>query len=70
MNPEPAMTTEPCTLSVIELETVYDWLAQAIDSAGRDRAELFLTKLALLNAQALGDTAQVRQHIDTALLNL
>lgn len=60
----------PPTLTVAELETVYDWLAQAIDTAGRDKTALFLTKLALLNAQALGDTAQLRHHIDTALQDL
>ncbi len=60
----------PTTLSVSELETVYDWLAQAVDAAGPGKAELFLAKLALLNAQALGDTARIRQHIDSALQDL
>ncbi len=67
-------TTHPASnapaLSVPQLETVYDWLAQAIDRAGPDKTALFLTKLALLNAQALGDTALIRQHIDSALLDL
>ena len=60
----------PTTLSVPELEAVYDWLAQAVDTAGPGKAELFLAKLALLNAQALGDTARIRQHIDSALQDL
>ena len=64
------MTTNAPTLSVAELETVYDWLAQAIDRAGRDKTELFLTKLALLNAQALADPARIRHHIETALQDL
>ncbi len=64
------MTTNAPTLSVAELETVYDWLAQAVDTAGRDKAELFLAKLALLSAQALGDTARTRQLIDSALQDL
>lgn len=66
------MTTPatPPALGIAELETVYDWLAQAVDAAGRDKAELFLAKLALLNAQALGDTARIRQHIDSALKDL
>lgn len=42
-------------LTLPDLETVYDRLAHAIDQAGPDKAELFLVKLALLNAQALGD---------------
>ena len=62
-------TTHP-TLGVPELETVYDWLAHAVDAAGPGKAELFLAKLALLNAQALGDTARIRQHIDSALQDL
>lgn len=64
------MPSSPPTLGVPGLEAVYDWLAQAIDTAGRDKAALFLTKLALLNAQALGDTETIRRHIDSALLDL
>ena len=44
-------------LDIAGLETVYDLLATAIDRAGPDKTELFLVKLALLNAQALGDAA-------------
>ena len=47
-------------LSIGGLETVYDALATAIDQAGPDKAELFLVKLALLQANALGDEAQFR----------
>lgn len=61
------MTT---ALSLPDLETVYDLLAEAIDQAGPERAELFLVKLALLNAQALGQADTVRQHIHTALQDL
>lgn len=57
-------------LSIPELETVYDALAQAIDQAGPDKAELFLVKLALLNAQALCRPDTVQQHIQAALLDL
>ena len=46
------------TLSIGGLETVYDALATAIDQAGPDKAELFLVKLALLNAQALATLKQ------------
>jgi hypothetical protein len=61
-SPTPAALMEaPATtlaaLSIIGLEQVYDRLAAAIDQAGPTRSELFLVKLALLNAQALGDAA-------------
>ena len=57
-------------LSIPDLETVYDALAQAIDQAGPDKAELFLVKLALLNANALGRPDTVQQHIHAALQDL
>jgi hypothetical protein len=60
----------PAKLTVLELETVYDWLANAIDQAGRTKAELFLVKLALLDAQALCDPGRTQQHITTALKDL
>lgn len=58
------------TLPIEGLETVYDSLAQAIDQAGPDKAELFLVKLALLNANALADAALFQQQIQTALQDL
>ena len=58
------------TLKLPGLEAVYDELAQAIDLVGPERAELFLVKLALLNAHALGDAGIARQHIQTALRDL
>ena len=64
----PTMTAT--TLTIDGLETVYDALASAIDQAGPDKAQLFLVKLALLHANALGDAAQVQAHIDTALQDL
>ena len=57
-------------LTLPGLESVYDLLAEAIDQAGPDKAELFLVKLALLNVQALGDAATVQQHVQTALQDL
>ncbi|MGV1046757.1 DUF2783 domain-containing protein [Limnohabitans sp.] len=62
------MTSE--TLSIEGLETVYDALATAIDQAGADNAQLFLVKLALLNAKALGDASRVQQQIAIALQDL
>lgn len=58
------------TLTLPGLETVYDLLAEAIDTAGEDKAELFLVKLALLNAEALGDPARFAAHVQAALKNL
>ena len=57
-------------LSIDGLEVVYDALARAIDQAGPERSELFLVKLALLNAHALGDAALFQQHLQAALLDL
>ncbi len=64
------MSTAPRSLNLPDLETVYDALAEAIDQAGPDQAELFLVKLALLNANALGQAELVRQHIASALQDL
>ncbi|MEY2803708.1 MAG: hypothetical protein RL657_1044 [Pseudomonadota bacterium] len=62
--------TQPQVLSIDGLETVYDTLAQAIDLAGPERAQLFLVKLALINANALGDPDVFQQHVQTALQDL
>ena len=63
--------TNPATgLDITGLETVYDALAAAIDQAGPERSELLLVKLALLNAQALGDAALFRQQLQAALQDL
>jgi hypothetical protein len=58
------------SLDMAGLETVYDTLATAIDRAGPDKAELFLVKLALLNAHALGDAGVFQQQVDAALQDL
>ena len=64
------MTTTQPTLDIGGLEAVYDRLAQAIDTAGDAKAPLFLVKLALLNAQALGDAKLFVRHVDAALQDL
>ena len=64
------MTTPAPTLDIAGLEAVYDRLAQAIDQAGEAKSALFLVKLALLNAQALGDAALFARHVDAALQDL
>lgn len=63
-------TLQAPTLDIAGLETVYDTLATAIDQAGPEKAELFLVKLALLNAQALGDAVVFQQQVDAALLDI
>ena len=45
-------------------------LATAIDQVGADKAQLFLVKLALLNANALADEGLFQQLIEAALLDL
>jgi len=57
-------------LGIAGLEAVYDALASAIDEAGPERSELFLVKLALLNAQALGSAEAFLQHLEAALRDL
>ena len=58
------------TLDIAGLEQVYDALASAIDQAGPDKSELFLVKLALLNAKALGDPQKFEVQIADALQDL
>ncbi len=58
------------SLSLPELERVYDDLAEAIDHAGPERSELFLTKLALLLAHEVGQRARVAELLQTALRDL
>ena len=64
------MTATNKALTIPGLETVYDALASAIDQAGADKTELFLVKLALLNANALGNPERFLQHLQAALQDL
>lgn len=64
------MTESDKTLSLSGLETVYDALAVAIDQAGPERTNLFLVKLALLNANALADASLFQKHLNAALDDL
>ena len=63
-------THSPPELDIAGLETVYDTLAEAIDRVGPEHAPLFLVKLALLNAQALGDAPRFCTLIEAALQDL
>jgi len=67
--PMPIPTPE-AGLGIAGLEAVYDALAGAIDAAGPARSELLLVKLALLQAEALGDAALFQQLLQTALRDL
>lgn len=64
------MTSPTSPLTIPQLEQVYDSLAQAIDHAGPEHTTLFLTKLCLLLANALGDDAQVQELMQAALRDL
>lgn len=64
------MTATKNALTIPDLETVYDALATAIDQAGPDKAELFLVKLALLNANALTNPKTFDTHVQAALRDL
>lgn len=57
-------------LPIQDLEQVYDNLAQAIDAATPEKAELFLAKLALLAAETLGDAKQFMALIEVASQDL
>jgi hypothetical protein len=57
-------------LSLPDLESTYDLLAEAIDNAPAGTSELMLTKLALLLANELGDPARTRALLQSALADL
>lgn len=55
-------------LTIENLEEIYDALANAIDSVPENKRELFLVKLALLNANALNDKDNFMTMIHQALV--
>ena len=57
-------------LDIAGLEQVYDRLATAIDQAGPEKSELFLVKLALLQAKAMGQPAVFEAQVEAALKDL
>ena len=57
-------------LSLPDLESTYDLLAEAIDNAPAGTSELMLTKLALLLANELGDSQRVQTLVQSALADL
>lgn len=57
------------SMSITDLERIYDRLAEAIDSTGSD-SELFLVKLALLVAEAMNDVERFNALIECAVHDL
>lgn len=53
-----------------DMEAVWEALAGGLDRAGPEAETLFLSKLALLLADALGDRAGVEHLIEAALRDL
>lgn len=64
------MTHAAKTLTIPDLEVVYDTLATAIDEVGQEKVSLFLVKLALLNANALASADVFRSQVQAALKDL
>jgi hypothetical protein len=58
------------TMPFEDLESAYETLAMAIDSAGAQREALFLTRLALVLSHELGDITAFKGAIRTALEGL
>lgn len=58
------------TMPFEDLESAYEALATAINSAGAPREALFLTRLALVLGHELGDIATFKSAIRTALEGL
>lgn len=58
------------TLTIADLETLYDHLADSLDRTPPDKRELMLVKLALLAAEALGNAGRFAQLTETAMRDL
>ena len=57
-------------MTPLDLEKVYDALAQSLDAVGPEKSELFLAKLALLLANDIGDSGRVLTLIEAAKCHL
>jgi hypothetical protein len=53
-----------------DLESAYETLATAIDTAGEQKEALFLARLALVLAHEIGDIAAFRKAVANALEDL
>ena len=57
-------------MSPIDVERIYEALAETLDTIGAEKSELFFAKLTLLLSNELGDAEQVLSFIDMASINL
>jgi len=57
-------------MNQLDLETVYERLATAIDQSGEEKSALMLAKLSLLMARDIGNADRVLALIDIALRDL
>ncbi|MEZ5920680.1 MAG: DUF2783 domain-containing protein [Parvularculaceae bacterium] len=57
-------------MNFADLEVFYERLATAIDEAGAEKTDLFLTKLSLLLANKLGDKHAALDAIEIALKDI
>jgi hypothetical protein len=60
------MTMIEKRMSTMEIERVYDLIAEGIDKAGTGKSELFLAKLSLALANLVGDAEQVANAVSAA----
>lgn len=57
-------------MSDASLETVYERIAETVDAVGEERQALFLAKLALLLAEALGEPERALALVGEAARDL
>ena len=57
-------------LDFVELEQVYERLADALDEVGQDKADIFLAKIVMLLARDVGDLGKVTEAIASAKADL
>ncbi len=57
-------------MTPLEVEAVYEALAETLDMVGDEKQRMFLAKLALLLARDVGDVGLVRQRIEEAAKHL
>jgi hypothetical protein len=57
-------------MSIVDIERVYDLIADEVDRAGPAKAELFLAKLCLALANLVGDGEKVANAVTAAARDL
>lgn len=57
-------------MSIVDIERVYDLIADEVDRAGPEKAELFLAKLCLALANLVGDGEKVANAVTAAARDL